>query len=70
MTHGALHFLERNNEAYKIIRNEDFSLKSMRDYLLYRYEDLGNLLVFNATNKEKLNEIYANKFYIRVMINS
>ncbi|HAT1987408.1 TPA: DUF4917 family protein [Legionella pneumophila] len=61
--HGALHLIQKNNSAYKIVRKGSYmTLTDLRDFLLKDYPSLESLIIFDATNDEKIDSIFANSY--------
>lgn len=61
--HGALHLLQKDNETYKVVTTgTDRPLSTLRNFLLKKFMDFSNLVVFDATSTEKVSCIYENSY--------
>lgn len=61
--HGALHLIQKNNSAYKIVRKgSNMTLSDLRDFLLEKFPNFDSLIIFDATNEEKVDTIFANAY--------
>lgn len=65
--HGALHILNHDGLAYKIIRdkNKTFSLKKIRSQILKCIDDFNTLIVFEPSSRDKLNALYNNNYLLK-----
>jgi hypothetical protein len=61
--HGALHLIQKNNSAYKIVKKGSYmKLSDLKEFLLKEHPSLDSLIIFDATNEEKIDSIFANSY--------
>ncbi|HFS5639803.1 TPA: DUF4917 family protein [Legionella pneumophila] len=63
--HGALHLLQKNGYAYKVVKNgsqSHLNILELRNTLINDYNDFDNLIVFDATSHNKIRNIYSNAY--------
>lgn len=63
--HGAIHLLEKDHRAYKVIRGDShLKLTELRNFIKEQYDEMqiSNLIVFDGTSYEKTKLIFHNTY--------